>query len=229
MWNGQIIKMNVIYTESSPDTGKQGLQTIARMRAMMRAGHQVILACQKHSQIVREAVNHGILTVYIPFRSNLYLPSVISLRRLIVTFRPDIVICHSDYDNNIIGIVWAFLCGRIKHFCIIRQKNHFHRKIKMFSLNHMCDVIVAPSREIRPRLIHKRCMQLVIPPGTDFSELKQQADMALPAYINAWLNSRALAPVIVQTAMIHPEKGHHFMLNVLHGVMPGLAETEKKS
>ncbi|EOT8213668.1 glycosyltransferase [Escherichia albertii] len=221
--------MNVIYTESSPDTGKQGLQTIARMRAMMRAGHQVILACQKHSQIAREAVNHGIRTVYIPFRSNLYLPSVISLRRLIVTFRPDIVICHSDYDNNIIGIVWAFLCGRIKHFCIIRQKNHFHRKIKMFSLNHMCDVIVAPSREIRSRLIHKRCMQLVIPPGTDFSELKQQADMALPAYINAWLNSKALAPVIVQTAMIHPEKGHHFMLNVLHGVMPGLAETEKKS
>lgn len=210
--------MNVIYTEPSPDTGRQGLQAIAQMRAMMRAGHQVILACQKHSQIAREAVNHGIQTVYIPFRSNLYLPAIISLGRLIVTFRPDIVICHNSHDNNIIGIVRTFLCGRIRHFCIIRQKNHFSRKIKMFSLNHMCDVIVVPSWEIRSRLIHKRCMQpvVVIPPGTDFSVLKQQADMALPAHIDAWLNSRPPAPVIMQAAMIHPENGHHFMLNVLH-------------
>ncbi|WP_262411038.1 glycosyltransferase family 4 protein [Escherichia albertii] len=210
--------MNIIYTESSSDTGRQGLQAIAQMNAMMRAGHQVILACQKHSQIARDAVNHGIPTVYIPFRNNLYLPSIISLRRLIVTFRPDIVICHSDYDNNITGIVKAFLFGQIRHFRIIRQKNNCPRKIKMFSLNYMSDVIVVPSWKIRSRLIHERCKQLVvvIPPGVDFSVLRQQADMALPTHINVWLNCRESAPVIVQAAMIYPEKGVHFMLNVLH-------------
>jgi glycosyltransferase involved in cell wall biosynthesis len=50
----------------------------------------------------------------------------------------------------------------------------------------------------------------------DFAKLRHEAEMALPKHIEAWLKSREPAPVIVQVAMIRPEKGHHFMLKVLH-------------
>ncbi|EGF7425092.1 glycosyltransferase [Escherichia coli] len=54
---------------------------------------------------------------------------------------------------------------------------------------------------------HEKC-QLMIELG--------QADEALPEHIDVWLKKRSTAPVIVQVGMIRPEKGHDFMLEVLH-------------
>ncbi|WHG66946.1 glycosyltransferase (plasmid) [Escherichia coli] len=48
------------------------------------------------------------------------------------------------------------------------------------------------------------------------AELRKQADEALPEHIDVWLKKRTPAPVIVQVSMIRPEKGHDFMLEVLH-------------
>ncbi|HDQ7021222.1 TPA: glycosyltransferase family 4 protein [Escherichia coli] len=210
--------MHILYTESSPNIGGQELQAVAQMKALIQAGHQVALACRENSRIAQEAAGYGIRTVYVPFRNSLHLPSVIMLRRLIVTFRPDIVVCHSGHDSNITGLTRFILHGRVKRFCIIRQKTYLTRKMKMFSLNHMCDVVVVPSWDMRSRLILENCLQsvFVVPPGMDFSVLRRQAGMALPAHIDNWLKSRVPAPVIIQVAMIRPEKGHHFMLHVLH-------------
>lgn len=210
--------MNILYTESSPNIGGQEMQAIAQMRAMQRSGHQVMLVCREHSRISAEAHRYGIPVVHIPFRNSLHPPSVLTLRRLIVAFRPEIVVCHSGHDSNIVGITRRTLFGGSSHFIIIRQKTYITRNMKMFSLNHMCDVVVVPSEEMRSCLIHKMCRQsvVVIPPGVDFTGLRKQADEALPEHIDAWLKKRAPAPLIVQVGMIRPEKGHDFMLEVLH-------------
>lgn len=81
--------MNILYTESSPNIGGQELQAVAQMCAMRRLGHQVMLACREHSRISAEAHRYGIPVVHIPFRNSLHPPSVLALRRLIVTFRPE--------------------------------------------------------------------------------------------------------------------------------------------
>ncbi|MBN6134357.1 glycosyltransferase, partial [Escherichia coli] len=80
------------------------------------------------------------------------------------------------------------------------------------------DVVVVPSEEMRSRLIHEMCRQsvVVVPPGMDLAGLRKQADEALPEHIGVWLKKRSTAPVIVQVGMIRPEKGHDFMLEVLH-------------
>jgi glycosyltransferase involved in cell wall biosynthesis len=210
--------MNILYTESSPNIGGQELQAIAQMVALMKAGHQVILACRENSCIAKKAGIHGIRVVGIPFRNSLHLPSIFALRRLIMSFRPDIVVCHSGHDSNITGLTRVLLSGQMGGFGIVRQKTYLTRKMKMFSLNYMCDVVAVPSGEMRARLIHENCQQpvVVVPPGMDFAKLRHEAEMALPKHIEAWLKSREPAPVIVQVAMIRPEKGHHFMLKVLH-------------
>ncbi|MGS5326461.1 glycosyltransferase family 4 protein [Escherichia coli] len=210
--------MRFLYTESSPDIGGQELQAIAQMCAMQRSGHQVMLACREHSRISVEAHRYDIPVVHISFRNSLHLPSVLALRQLIVTYRPDIVVCHSGHDSNTTGLARASLPGRAGRFCIIRQKTYMTKKVRMFSLNHMCDVVVAPSSDVSSKLLSMRCLRpvVVVPPGTDFSVLRQQAGETLPVNIDAWLKCREPAPVIVQVAMIRPEKGHHFMLSVLH-------------
>ncbi|HAX5242452.1 TPA: glycosyltransferase family 4 protein [Escherichia coli] len=183
-------------------------------------GHTVMLACREHSRISAEALRYGIPVVHIPFRNSLHPPSVLALRRLIVTFRPEMVVCHSGHDSNIVGITRRILFGGTSRFVIIRQKTYMTQNMKMFSLNHMCDVVVVPSEEMRSRLIHEICRQsvVVVFPGMDFAELRKQSREPLPEHIDAWLKKRAPAPVIVQVGMIRPEKGHDFMLEVLHNL-----------
>ncbi|EEZ9256898.1 glycosyltransferase family 4 protein [Escherichia coli] len=216
----QVNAMNILYTEASLGISGQELQALSQIEALIQAGHQVILACRKNSRIACEAASLGIRATYVPFTNSLHIPSVITLRRLIVAFRPDIVICHSDLDSNITALTRAFLRGPDRYFCIIRQKTYLPQKIEMFPLNHMCDVVVVPTTEMQSRLIHEKCIQpvVVVPPGIDFSVLRRQAEMALPVHVEAWLNNRPPAPVIVQVAMICPDKGHHFLLNVLHSL-----------
>lgn len=210
--------MNILYTESSLNIGGQELQAVAQMVVLMKAGHQVMLACRENSGIAQKAAMHDIRVTHIPFRNSLHLPSIFALRRLIVKFRPDIVICHSGHDSNIVGLARGLLSGRLGHFGIVRQKTYLTTGMKMFSLNNMCDVVVVPSAEMREQLIQANCRQAVavVPPGTDFVRLRHEAEMALPQHVETWLKERVPAPVIVQTAMIRPEKGHHFMLKVLH-------------
>lgn len=212
--------MNILYTESSPNIGGQELQAIAQMCAMRRQGHTVMLACREHSRISAEARRYGIPVVHIPFRNSLHPPSVLALRRLIVTFRPEMVVCHSCHDSNIAGITRRTLYGSPSYFAIIRQKTYMTRNMKMFSLNNLCDVVVVPSEEMRSCLIHEKCRQsvVVVPPGMDFTELQRQAGEPLPEHIDDWLKKRAPAPVIVQVSMIRPEKGHDFMLEVFHNL-----------
>ena len=212
--------MNILYTESSPNIGGQELQAVAQMCAMRRLGHTVMLACREHSRISAEARRYGIPVVHIPFRNSLHPPSVLALRRLIVTFRPEMVVCHSGHDSNTVGITRRILFGGASRFVIIRQKTYMTQNMKMFSLNHMCDVVVVPSEEMRSRLIHEMCRQsvVVVPPGMDFAELRKQSREPLPEHIDAWLKKRAPAPVFVQGGTIRPQKGHDFMLEVLHNL-----------
>ncbi|HHZ6063243.1 TPA: glycosyltransferase, partial [Escherichia coli] len=107
----QVNAMNILYTEASLGISGQELQALSQIEALIQAGHQVILACRKNSRIACEAASLGIRATYVPFTNSLHIPSVITLRRLIVAFRPDIVICHSDLDSNITALTRAFLRG----------------------------------------------------------------------------------------------------------------------
>ncbi|HEC9537434.1 TPA: glycosyltransferase family 4 protein [Salmonella enterica subsp. enterica serovar Poona] len=209
--------MNILYTESSRNIGGQEFQAVAQMVAMKQAGHQVMLACRESSGIAEEAAKHGLRIMYIPFRNSLHLPSVCALRRGIRAFCPDIVVCHSGHDSNIVALTRATLPGRGGRFCIIRQKTYLTCKIRTFSLNHLCDAIVVPGRAMKQVLEKAGCQRLirVISPGFDFERLHQELVLPLPAYVKHWLNARDDVPVIVQAGMLRSEKGHDFMLNIL--------------
>ncbi|EEH8383402.1 glycosyltransferase [Salmonella enterica subsp. enterica serovar Montevideo] len=209
--------MNILYTESSSNIGGQEFQAVAQMVAMKEAGHQVMLVCRKNSCIAEEAVKHSLRVIYVPFKNSLHLPSVYALRRVIRSFSPDIVYCHSGHDSNIVALTRAILPGRAGRFYIIRQKTYLTSKIRTFSLNHLCDAIVVPGKAMKQSLEQAGCERVirVIPPGFDFERLHQEYALPLPAHVQHWLNVRDEVPVIVQAGMLRPEKGHDFMLNIL--------------
>lgn len=207
-----------MYTESSRNIGGQELQAVAQMAALMRTGHQVALACREGSGIAAEAARLGIRVEYVPFRNSLHLRSVSLLRKLILRFRPQMVVCHSGHDSNVVWLTRVTLPGRAGRFCIIRQKTYLTRKRGIFSLNHLCDAVVVPSPSIKKALVNAGCQRLVTvaTPGVDFAALRQARSIPVPEHIRQWLADRMPAPVIVQTGMLRPEKAHDFMLTVLY-------------
>ena len=82
-----------------------------------------------------------------------------SVMTLIEQGRAEMVACHSGHDSNTVGITPRILFGGTSHFVIIRQKTYMTQNMKIFSLNHMCDVVVVPSEEMRSRLFHEMCRQ----------------------------------------------------------------------
>lgn len=208
--------MKILYTESSPNIGGQELQAITQMSAFERAGHRVILACRKNSRIAEEAAKQSLRTIYIPFRNSLHLPSVWALRKFIRLFCPDIVVCHSGHDSNIVGIVRLSL-PKNAQFRILRQKTYLTRNTRMFSLNHLCDSVIVPGQKMREELLKAGCTRPVnvVSPGFDFGKLRREMSSPLPEHIQSWLNCREKVPIIVQTGMLRPEKGHDFMLEIL--------------
>ncbi|MCZ8694516.1 glycosyltransferase family 4 protein [Escherichia albertii] len=207
--------MKILFTESSPNIGGQELQALEQMLALKGLRHSVLLACREKSKISQEAIKRGIDITFIPFRNSLHISSILKLRRVIREFSPDLIICHSGHDSNIVGLS-RLICRR--QFSIIRQKTYITRKTKTFSLNYLCDAIIVPGTATQKHLksegVHTPVT--VIPPGFDFLRLRHDATQPLPSNIQCWLAAAENIPLIVQVGMLRPEKGHKFMLHVLH-------------
>lgn len=210
-------KMKILYTESSPNIGGQEIQAIAQLVAFRKNGHQVYLACREDSRIATEAKKQSINIINIPFRNSLHLPSFLKLASFIMMFSPDLVVCHSGHDSNIVGLVRFFLKGCNIRFYIIRQKTYLTNKIKVFSLNFLCDTVIVPSFSMQKSLLEAGCKTSihVVPPGFDFISLLNEQKFPLPEHVKQWMTGRESYPVIVQAGMLRPEKGHRFMLSIL--------------
>ncbi|ECZ5471661.1 glycosyltransferase family 4 protein [Salmonella enterica subsp. houtenae serovar 44:z36,[z38]:-] len=210
--------MNILYTESSPNMGGQEIQAISQMKALISKGHSITLACKKGSKISFLAENSGIKISYISFRNSIDLFSVFKLLKIVYRFLPDIIVCHSGHDSNIVGIVRLLLFISQRRPLVVRQKTYTTNKMKSFSLNYMNDVVIVPGNEIKEKLVNSGCREnkiKILPPGFDFKKMRREFNLDLPAHIKSWLKNSGNDPVIIQVGMLRPEKSHDFMLQVL--------------
>ncbi|EEJ8283271.1 glycosyltransferase [Salmonella enterica] len=209
--------MKILFTESSSNIGGQELQALAQIQSLLRNGHEVVVACRKGSGIADRAIIENMSVVFIPFRNSIHLPSLLSMRRLMTHFRPDVVVCHSGHDSNTVGIARLLIFRRSARPVVLRQKAYLTERVGTFPLNYLCDAVMVPGCAAKETLVSAGCRNTitVIPPGFDFARIHREAEQFLPAHITRWLKHSGDAPVIVQVGMLRPEKGHDFFLDVL--------------
>jgi glycosyltransferase involved in cell wall biosynthesis len=215
----------ILFTESSRNLGGQELQALQQMVTLNASGSATQLACRKESGIALRAEALGLQVTHIPFRNSLHLPSLLAMRQLIKAWRPDAIVSHSGHDANITAIAARTMCHRPS---LIRARTYQPGLPKAWTYNALADVTVVPSAALRneilvnPRITPERIR--VLYPGIDFDVLEQSASTPLPQTISDWLRRRT-GPLIVQAAMLRPEKGHMMMLEVIAKVstdVPGL-------
>lgn len=205
----------ILFTESSSNLGGQEMQALQQMMALNKVGIKTKLARRKNSGIAMRAALLGLQGVDVPFRNSLHFPSMLAMRRLIREWRPQAIISHSGHDANITALSASFLQQRP---VIVRSRTYQPGLPRAWTYNHFADITVVPSaglqREIlaNPQIAPERVQ--VLYPGIDFNAIERAATVPLPHEIVSWLNKRT-GPLVVQAAMLRPEKGHLFMLDVI--------------
>jgi len=205
----------VLFSESSPNLGGQELQLLAQAASLPTRGIDTLILCRGNSRLATVAAARGVATVAIPFRNSLHLPSIAGVRRVLHSFRPDALICHSGHDANNCALAARLVPNRP---ALLRARTYQHGQPNAWTYNHLFDRTLVPSNEMRQHLLANRAIDPqrihLLYPGIDFAAIARRSQEALPAAI-----AQALAPLprplIVQAAMLRPEKGHALMLNVL--------------
>ncbi len=205
----------ILFTESSNNLGGQELQALQQMMAFNKIGISTKLARRKSSEIAMRAALLGIQGVDVPFRNSLHFPSILALRRLIVEWRPQAIISHSGHDANIAALSASSLRRRP---VIVRSRTYQPGLPKAWTYNHFADITVVPSAGLRREILANKQITpervRVLYPGIDFNTIERAATVPLPQEVSSWLNKRT-GPLVVQAAMLRPEKGHLFMLDVI--------------
>ncbi len=205
----------ILFTESSNNLGGQELQALQQMVALEEMGIRTRLACRVNSGIAGRAALLGLQNPNIPFRNSLHVPSMLALRRLIQTWHPRAIVSHSGHDANITALATRFLKNRP---VLVRSRTYQPGRPKAWTYNRFTDVTVVPSAGLRreilanPGIAPERVQ--VLYPGIDFDTLERAATASLSQDVIAWLGQRS-GPLVVQAAMLRPEKGHLFMLDVI--------------
>lgn len=205
----------ILFTESSNNLGGQELQALQQMVVLEEMGIKTKLACRENSGIAERAALLGLQNLNIPFRNSLHVPSILALRRLIQAWHPRAIISHSGHDANIAALATRYMPQRP---VLVRSRTYQPGRPKAWTYNRFTDVTVVPSaglqREIlaNPGIAPERVQ--VLYPGIDFDTLERAATASLPQDVIAWLGQRS-GPLVVQAAMLRPEKGHLFMLDVI--------------
>ncbi|MDE2606398.1 MAG: glycosyltransferase [Burkholderiales bacterium] len=218
----------VFFAESSPNIGGQELQLLQQAQALQERGWAVRLLCRPGSRVGAEAVARGLPVETVRFRGALDLPSLLRVAALAREHRPLALVCHSGHDANVcaLAIRGAAALGLLRprpRPRLLRMRTYQPGRAGAFAYNHLFDASFTPSAGLRAQLLANRAIRPdrvgVLYPAVDFRRL-EQADGALPPELEARLAQAG--PVVVHAAMLRPEKGHAFMLQVVRALLPHL-------
>jgi len=207
--------LRILFSESSPNLGGQELQLLQQMAVLQQQGVAVKLACRAASGIEQAARQRGLEVLLVAFRNSLHLPSILSIRRILKIWQPDVVVSHSGHDANVCGLAARLVRQRPR---TVRVRTYQHDIPHAWSYNHLADMTLVPSQEMRARILRNPKISAerihILYPGLDFAGIARDAQLALPEPLTVWLAHHP-GRLLVQAAMLRPEKGHLYLLDVI--------------
>ena len=211
------LSKNILFLESSKNIGGQELQLLQQMQELNSLGWKTKLLCKQHARIHDFAISKGLDVQALVFRNALHIPSIIAVIKIIRSFKPNALICHSGHDA-VIGAMAAKLLGLFQSRPrVIRMRTYQPGMPSSFTYNYLFDKTYTPSEHLREKVLKNKNIQPskvgVLYPGIDFAKL-DEASGALSQNLLDWLKDHS-GPIISHGAMLRGEKGHATILNAL--------------
>ena len=191
---------------------------LQQMQALHARGITTHLLCRQRAKIAGKARQLQLGMTMVPFRNSLHLPSIWQVRKFLLNFQPNAIICHSGHDANVCALAARLLRKRP---VILRSRTYQPDIPSAFPYNHLVDMTMVPSAALRRKILANPAIDPervhVVYPGIAFDTIQADAKKPFAADVAGWL-SRHPGPLLVHTAMMRPEKGHLFMLQVMDGL-----------
>lgn len=103
--------MNILHLEASSGWGGQEMRILKEAEGMRSRGHKIILGVMRGGALVKKARASGFLVYELNFKKPYWIFCLISLLRIVLRYRIDLINTHSSLDGWIGGIA-ARLSGR---------------------------------------------------------------------------------------------------------------------
>ena len=206
--------LTILHTEASPGWGGQEIRILTEAAAFAKRGFRVILACQPHVPLAREAERRGLVVRTITMRSAMDGLACWQLRRLMRAEGVDLVHTHSSIDAWLAGFA-----ARSLGLPVVRSR-HVSIPVKRrrnFVYNALCDRIISSGEAIRQVLIEGGVFPgkiVAIPAGVDTSQF--HPEVSGEGVRHEWALH---GPVVGTIAMLRHSRGHGVLLRAIPDIL----------
>ncbi|MEE8219475.1 MAG: glycosyltransferase [bacterium] len=208
----------VLHTESSDGWGGQEIRILLEAKELRKRGYNVVLACQKHSGLSREAQAAGLPVLHVTMRNNFDLVAIWKLCRIMRWNKFHIVNTHSSRDSWV-----ASFASKLAGVPALIRSRHLSVPIATHLLNivyHLPDVIITTCESTRRDMIERNRINensiVSIPTGVVLD--RYDPDYRAP-HLKSELGLADEAPIITMVAVLRSWKRHDIFLQAARKVL----------
>ncbi|MEE8329090.1 MAG: glycosyltransferase family 4 protein, partial [Thermodesulfovibrionia bacterium] len=214
------MKFKILHTEASLGWGGQEIRIVQESIELTKRGYHILIACQKGSQIAKQAAVAGLTVFTVPMRFTCDPVAIIKFLRIIKTEKVDIIHTHSSKDSWIVGIA-----GRLSKIPVVRSR-HLSTPVgkswhTTFVYRYLAVIIITSGTHIKEALVTRNKLNpekiVSIPAGVDIERFDMKNINGIKILDEFGLNDAF--PIVGIVAILRSWKGHRYMLEAVPKVV----------
>ncbi len=208
--------MRILHTEASSGWGGQEIRILTESKVFIKHGHEVAIAADINSQIAKRAHEYGVPVYAIQLKKK-RLSDLLALKRVIQTFQPNVISCHSSTDHWLSAIARLIMPSK---FAIVRTRHISapvtRNRTTRWLYNKGTDILMTTGQSIREQLLADGFVAdnniFSVPKGIDTDKfipgnlLEQRQQLGLP-------QNHYIFGIV---ATLRSWKGHTHLLEAFH-------------
>lgn len=217
--------MRILHTEALKRWGGEQNRVLTEAVGLARRGHEVTIAAQPGSEILRRAGEAGVPAVAVPLWRGSYHLSVPVLMREIARRRVEIVVTHSSSDSWAGGL--AARLSRPRPALVRVRHNMFavsRGPLSALLYRRLPDAVVTLTEATRRELLSRNGLQpervVVIPSGVDPGRFRPDEE----ARVRVRAEFGVEGPLVVNVSDFDPAKGLEHYLSAAQRIARTLPE-----
>jgi glycosyltransferase involved in cell wall biosynthesis len=145
--------MRILHTEASSGWGGQEIRILTESQVFIKHGHEVAIAADIDSQIAKRAHEYGV-PIYAIQLNKKRLADLLALKKVIQSFQPDVISCHSSTDHWLSAIARLIMPSK---FAIVRTRHISapvtRNRTTRWLYNNGTDILMTTGQSIREQLL----------------------------------------------------------------------------
>ncbi|MBF0158947.1 MAG: glycosyltransferase family 4 protein [Magnetococcales bacterium] len=168
--------LRILHTEASLGWGGQEIRILTEAQAMMRRGHQLMVACPESATLFQRAAGYGVPVTSLAIERK-SVTALMGLVRYLRRYAPDVLVTHSSVDSWLGALAVRLLRPRIplvrvRHLSALPPQNGLSRWLYARGANHVVTTGLCIKEQLQQRFRIDPQRVTSIPTGIDLDDYR---------------------------------------------------------